>query len=242
MDGTSFLYEKPAAGVSIGEVFGLGPSDGILYVDDFDAPPPPRDPEAAPAPRPEAVEPVLSANDVANAHAAGRAEGLKAALEDARLLQAQVQAAATQALADALAAGRTSLERVAAGQADAAARAVLAILRAAVPETMARHARTELRAVIDALLPGLRCEPDLRVRTHPGLADQVRETLIRLLAGEGGVLAVSADPLLAPGDIQISWAEGSARRDCGEIYAALCDALAPLCLPAFEELCRAERD
>jgi flagellar assembly protein FliH len=239
MDGTSFLFEPPPA--SMNDVFGLGRTDGILYVEDFDAPPAP-EVQAEPEPPPPDPEPVFSAEDLARAHEAGRAAGLKAALEESLLLQAQLQAAATQALADALAAGRASLERVAAQQADATARATLAILRSAVPATMARHAGTELHAVLEALLPGLRCEPELRVRAHPDLADHVRETLIHLLAGEGGVLSVSADPALAPGDIRIAWADGSACRDCTDIYAGISSALAPLALPAIEELCRGKRD
>jgi flagellar biosynthesis/type III secretory pathway protein FliH len=236
MDGSSFLFDLPVSS-SIGEVFGLGDGEGILYVEDFDAPPPARPVDTAPAPAPEPLEPVFSKADVLAAHAAGRQEGMAASLADAQLLQAQLQAAATQALADALAAGRGALERVVALQAENTARAVLSILRAAVPETMARHARAELDAVLAALLPGLRSEPDLRVRAHPSCADHVREALIGMLAGESGVFSVSADSALAPGDVQISWADGGARRDCSEIYAEIRDALAPLRLPALEEVC-----
>jgi len=241
MDGSGFLLELPDA-TSISEVFGLGGSDGILYVEDFDTPPPPAPAEIVPEPPPEPEEPVFSAGDVKDAHEAGRQEGLRAALADAQLLQAQVQSAATQALADALAASRAALERTAARHAASTARAVLAILRSAVPETMARHAEAELDAVIAALLPGLRCEPELRVRAHPDLADHVRTQLVDLLGGEGGVISVSADPALARGDIQITWADGGARRDGADIYAAIRDALAPLGLPALEEICCGKRN
>jgi flagellar biosynthesis/type III secretory pathway protein FliH len=241
MDGSGFHFDLPVS-ESIGDVFGLGSTDGILYVEDFDAPPP-RAREAAPEPPPPEPEPepVFTKGDVMAAHAAGRQEGLAVALADAKLLQAQVQAAATQALADALAAGRGALERVAGQQAENAARAVLSILRAAVPETMARHAQTELDAVLTALLPGLRSEPELRVRAHPDCADHLRESLAGMLAGEGGVISVSADAALAPGDVQIHWTGGGACRDCGEIYADICDALARLGLPALEEICCGKR-
>jgi len=240
MDGTGFLFDLEAT-TSLGEVFRLGDTDGILYVEDFDAPPAPRAPEQSPEPPPAPPEPVFTKADVLAAHAAGRQEGVQAALDDAKLLQAQLQAAATQALADSVSAGRAALERIAAQQAEGAARAVLAILQAAVPETMARHAQTELDAVIAALVPGLRCEPELRVRVHPDLADHVREQLVGLLDGEGGVLSVAADPSLSPGDIQINWADGGARRDGTEIYADIRDALAPLGLPALEEICCGKR-
>jgi flagellar biosynthesis/type III secretory pathway protein FliH len=106
---------------------------------------------------------------------------------------------------------------------------------------MARHAQTELDAVLAALLPGLRSEPELRVRAHPDCADHVRESLIGMLDGESGVLSVSADPALAPGDVQINWTDGGTRRDCTEIYAEIRDALVPLGLPALEEICCGKR-
>jgi flagellar assembly protein FliH len=240
MDGSGFLFELPLS-AALGDVFRLGESDGILYVEDFDAPAP-RDVEPVPEAAPQPPEPVFTKADVLAAHAAGRQEGLQASIDDAHLVQAQLQAAATQALADALSAGRTALARIAAQQAESAACAVLAIIKAAVPAIMARHAHAELQAVVAALLPGLRCEPELRVRAHPDLADHVRDSLIKLLDGEGGVLSVSADPALAPGDIQISWADGSARRDCADIYADIINALAPLRLPALEEICCGKRN
>jgi hypothetical protein len=239
MDGTGFLFDLEAS-TALGEVFRLGDTDGILYVEDFDAPAP-RTPAPAPEPAPAPPEPVFTKADVLAAHAAGRQEGVQAALDDAKLLQAQLQAAAIQALADALCAGRADLERIAARQAEGAARAVLAILQGAVPETMARNAQTELDAVIAALVPGLRCEPELRVRAHPDLADHVRKQLAALLGNEGGVLSVAADPALAAGDLQINWADGGARRDCTQIYADIRDALAPLGLPALEEICCGKR-
>ena len=242
MDGNTAHYLRDLPSYStLDDVFGLGRSDGILYVEDFDVPssPPVPEPVAEPEPPPP---PVFSAEDVAAAREAGRRDGQQAALDDALLLQAQLQAAATQALADALMASRAALERVVLRQAEEAAGTVLALLRAAVPDLMAHHAKTELRAVIDILLPGLRGEPELRVRAHPDLADFVRETLMSLLGADGGVIAVAADAALAPGDIQIGWPDGGARRDCTAIYTELAAALAPLGLPALEEICCGKRN
>ncbi len=216
-------------------VFGLGRPDGILYVEDFDAPPAP---EADPAPDlPEdPPEPVFSAADVAAAHAAGRRAGQKAALTDAMLMHIQLQTAALQALSDALAASRVELECVAARHAEQAARTALSLLHAAIPATMAAHGKTEITAMLEALLPGLRCEPALRVRTHPSLADFVRESLIARLGPDGGVLAVVPTETMARGDIAISWENGKAWRDCAAIHADITAALAPLELPPLEEL------
>jgi hypothetical protein len=242
MDGSAATYLRDLPGaLQFDDVFGLGRSDGILYVEDFDAPPAKPKVEAPAPPAPVPVEPVFSRADLDAAREAGRQAGLQEALADAHLLQAQLQAAASQALADAMSASRTAMERVVHRQAEAAAGTVLAILRAAVPRVMATHAEGELQAVIAALLPGLRSEPELRVRAHPDLADYVRETLSAFLAADGGVIAVSADPLLAPGDLQIFWQDGCARRDCSAIYAEIVSALAPLRLPAHQEILNGER-
>jgi flagellar biosynthesis/type III secretory pathway protein FliH len=237
MDGSTSNYlQEPPTVSRVGDMFGLGRSDGILYIEDFDAPPP-----AAPKPeaatKPEAAAPVFTAQDIAAAREAGRQDGMQAALSDANLLQVQLQAAATQALADAMAATRHSVERLVARRADDAARTALAILQAAIPYAMEANAKGEVQAVIAALLPGLRSEPELRVRTHPDMADFVRDMLADLLTDGSLVLSVSADETLLPGDIQLFWGEGSALRDCRGIYTDIVKALAPLRLPALEEIC-----
>jgi len=221
------------------QTHGLGRMDGILYVEDFDTPPPPLRDAEPPAQPPSA--PVFTAADMETMREAGRREGMDAALADTRLVQAQLQAAATQALADAISASRGTLERVVAHQSDEIARLLLGILQAAIPSVMASHARAEIGSVIAALLPGLRCEPELRVRTHPDLADFVRETLIGMLAEDGSVLSVAADPSLNPGDIMVFWEDGQARRSTASIYADIVKALAPLGLPALEEICGGRR-
>jgi flagellar biosynthesis/type III secretory pathway protein FliH len=236
MDGSTSTYLNDPPPVSrVGDMFGLGRTDGILYIEDFDAPPPPAAADAEKAP--VAAAPVFSAEDMAAAQEASRQEGMQAALGDANLLQLQLQSAATQALSDSMAATRASLEKMIARRADDAARTALALLRAAIPQTMEYYARAEIEAVVAALLPGLRSEAELRVRAHPDLADFVREMLANLLADNAGVVSVSADETLAPGDIHVFWAEGSARRDCRTIYDDIVKALAPLRLPPLEEIC-----
>jgi flagellar biosynthesis/type III secretory pathway protein FliH len=238
MDGStsSYLRDNPETS-SFGDMFGLGRSDGILYIEDFDAPPPA---QTEPEPAPKA--PVFTASDIEAAREAGRQEGMQAALREAHLLQVQLQAAATQALSDSMAATRGALERLVAARADATTRTLLAILQAAVPHSMASLAKSEVQGVIASLLPGLRSEAELRVRAHPGLSDFVRDMLTDLLTDSSLVLSVSADETLLPGDIQLFWAEGSAQRDCRAIYATIVNALAPLQLPALEEICDDQRN
>jgi flagellar assembly protein FliH len=240
MDGSTYPFaEDLAAGDDLAFVDDMPPrASGILYVEDFDAPPVDEPAIAEPAPPPD---PFTEA-DIDRARAAGYAEGLRDALADASLLQAQLQQAATQALADALAASRATLDRVASDHAGAAAKLLLALAQAAVPTLMARHAAAEADAMIAALLPGLRCEAELRVRAHPDLADHVRERLMALWPGDGGVLSVAADPALSPGDVQVSWQDGHAARDCAQLWHAVAQILAPLGLPSLQEICRGDRN
>ncbi len=208
---------------------------GILYIEDFDAEPDVFETAAAePTPAPD---PVFTAAELEAAREAGRQEGFQASLADATLLQAQLQSAALQSLADGIAAARTSLDSVADAHAADLARTLLGVLRAAVPATMRVHAAAEVGAVLQALAPGLRAEPELRVRTHPDHADTLREALVALTAEDSCVLSVTTDANLAPGDVKIAWQDGYARRDTAAIWTQVQAALAPLNLPTLKELC-----
>ena len=210
-------------------------SAGILYVEDFDAEPAVLKTTAAePAPVPD---PVFTAAELDAAREAGRQEGFQASLADATLLQAQLQSAALQSLADGIAAARTSLDSVADAHAADLARTLLGVLRAVLPATMRAHAAAEVDAVLQALAPGLRAEPELRVRTHPDHADMLREALVALTAEDSCVLSVTTDLNLAPGDVKIAWQDGYARRDTAAIWTQVQAALAPLNLPTLKELC-----
>jgi flagellar biosynthesis/type III secretory pathway protein FliH len=235
--GTTFLRDTPY----LSGLAGLaGPAGGgILYVEDFDVEPAPAGPsEDVPEPPPP---PPLTPDDLESARQQGYAEGVQSALADALLVQTQLQAAALQSMADALGASRAMLERLARSHAEDAARTLVGVLQAAVPATMARHAATEIEAVMTALLPGLAFEPELRVRAHPDLADTVREALVAMLPPDAGVLSVAVDAGLAQGDVQVGWKDGGARRDCALIWDEIRAVLAPLGLPTIEELCCGRR-
>jgi hypothetical protein len=112
------------------------------------------------------------------------------------------------------------------------------MLLAALPATMARHGACELEAVLRAILPGLRCAPELRARAHPSMADHVRDTLMAQLPPEMNQVSVAADTTLAPGDVLVAWTDGRAIRDGAAIWTTIRTALAPLDLPPIEEICR----
>ena len=230
MDGSNaaFLLHPPL----MTPAGGAPPPRGILYVEDFDA-----DPAGLPAA--DDVPPAaatLSGDELEAAQELGRQRGLEAALADARLIQAQLQVAATQALADRLATAQALLAQIVERHAADISQTILAILQAAVPATMRLHARDELHAVAAALAPGLAHEPELRVRAHPDLADFVRETVMSLLPASRLAVSVCADPSLGAGDVLLAWQDGHARRDCARIWRDITAALAPLNLPNLEEI------
>jgi flagellar assembly protein FliH len=229
--GSAFLLDEQFVSARMPQ-----PRGGILYVEDFDADPSAQDHAAQDALPPP--EPTFSAAELEAARQAGRQDGMQQATEDARLIQMQMHAASLQSLTDGLVAARASLQSVAQAHAAQTARAVFGILQAALPAAMRTHAAVEAQAMLAALAPGLTCEPELRVRAHPDMADTVRESLIALLPDQTCVLSVCADPALAPGDVIVAWQDGRARRDTGAIWSQIRAALAPLALPTIEELCR----
>ena len=232
MDGSNsaFLYDAQFSSSREDDYAG-----GILYVEDFGGDPCTR--ESAISADEPAAAPSVTQVDLEFARAEGRAEGLRCALADAAHTRAQLETAALQSLADSLGSARVAIERVAADHAGACVRALLAMMSAAVPAAMARYAEVEMQAMLDVLLPGLACEPELRVRTHPDLANIVREHLGERLPTEGIILSVVADTRCGLGDVEVSWQHGRARRDCNAIWQAIRSAMTPMSLPTIEELC-----
>ncbi len=231
MDGSTstFLYDTAF----------LSPTDsaaGILYMEDFDAELRHVEPAADPV---QDAAPSPTQADLDSARAEGREEGLRLALADAAETRAQLEAAALQSLADSLAAARVTLERIAAHHAAECARTMLALMLAAIPETMRRHGQVEIQAVLDALLPGFAGIHELRVSAHPELADSIREHLAERLPPDQVVLCVVADSKAGFGDVEVAWQHGHARRDCKSIWQDLRTAMAPMNLPTME-VCRAD--
>jgi flagellar assembly protein FliH len=206
---------------------------GILYAEDFDSPPVSREPEPPPPP----PEPVFSAADLEAARASGHQEGFSAAKTDAEALRADLHVAALQSLADAMASTRKEAAEIAEQRAKSLSGAVMAVLSAALPKVTEAHAKEELTAVLEALLPGLQAEPVLRVRVHPDLEGCVRAVWKTLSQDEpAGELQLTADPEMVPGDIRLSWADGRAVRNTAEVWEGIRQALAPLGMPALQEL------
>jgi flagellar assembly protein FliH len=208
---------------------------GILFAEDFDNPAEaPAQPELEPEPE---AEPVFSASDLEAARASGHEAGFSAARCDAESLRADLNVAALQSLADAMAATRKEAADIAEQRAQALSGAIMAVLQAALPKVTEAHAQTELTAVLHALLPGLRAEPVLRVRVHPDLEACVRAAWKTVSRDEpSGELQLTADPDMVRGDVRLAWADGRAMRNTAEVWERIREALAPLDMPPLEEL------
>jgi flagellar assembly protein FliH len=236
MDGLAALFQES-------DIFtprSMLPDDaqaGILYVEDFDAPP---EPQAAPAPEepppPPPPPPTYSLAEYDQACAAAHEAGLQAGLDEARqehaAVQAQLRGAALSAIADALSAGEAERAAVARGMAGELASTLLAMLQAALPAASASLAGGEVTALLNAVLPPLRREPSLHIQVHSTLLEDVAADLAPFRAQHAGTLLVTANDDLPPADVVVRWADGEMRRDTAALWEELRLVLAPFALPA----------
>jgi flagellar biosynthesis/type III secretory pathway protein FliH len=203
---------------------------GILFVEDFDQTPAETPDTVA---EPEIIAPVFSEADIEAAREAGRQAGLTEARTEHHAVQAQLCAAAMAAIGDALAATRGDAEAVALRVAEDLAAAMLALLQAALPAASEALAGREVEALLAALLPALRREPDVELRLHPATLSGIADDLNSLFPNYGGRLKLTGDAALALADAKIVWHDGEARRDTAKLWDDVRAALQPYALPSL---------
>jgi flagellar assembly protein FliH len=194
---------------------------GVLYAEDFDEPVPLPEPEAPPPP-------MFDLAQLEAAQLAAHAEGLAAGQALARQSQQQATVAALDAIAASLADARAVVEQAAERDAEALAGLLLACLRRVLPDLCRLHGVGEARAVARAVLPGLLHEPQITVRADAATAAAVAA---EIAAHEPDLAArVRTQPMaqMAPGDVRIGWADGSAQRDVAALWRAIAAALEPV--------------
>ncbi len=160
----------------------------------------------------------------AEGHAAGLAEGRRAASEAiaARTAQAAEKlVTGIGQLATAAGAERERIETAAVELALTAARRLARTLVAAMPhaevERMLRDSLTDLRDV-----------PHVVVRVSDAIADELRQRIGAIAAQTGfeGRIVVLADPEIGEGDGRMDWADGGVVRDSVAIARAIEEAAA----------------
>jgi hypothetical protein len=192
---------------------------GALFGEDFDRP------EATP--EPEVIEPTFSAAELANAGEAAWRDGHAAAKLEAADADTAAIRQALGAIAEAFTAERDAAAARQEQSAEAIARLLLDSLAALFPTLCARYGEAEMRAVIRVVLPALAQEPAVTVRTHQRTAAALAQELSRLdpeIAAR--VRAIECDAM-PPGDVRITWRNGSATRDASAIWQEVAAVLVP---------------
>jgi flagellar biosynthesis/type III secretory pathway protein FliH len=180
---------------------------GGLLVPDFNASPAPTLPTPDPLAAAEAAE-AAQAELWRSAHAAGLAEGMALARQEAAEAHATEKAASLARIAEALppllaSAGEAS-QAAAMAAAEALAGCLLAALDAALPAAAARLAPETAAALARAVLPILDYAPRVVLAVAPGHA-----AASAALIGDARIEVVE-DPALPPGDARANWRNGRA--------------------------------
>ena len=105
---------------------------------------------------------------------------------------------------------------------------MLSALAACLPALCEHHGAGELRTFVRALLPALMDEPRIIVRVHPHMAGVMQDEIDGLDAEMVERIQLLPTDVIPPGDVRISWADGSAVRDTARARAAFEDGLAGL--------------
>ncbi len=197
---------------------------GVLYAEDFDddgtAPQLPETPQA----EPEVIEPTFTASELEAARAEGRATGRAEAERGVAASRAHMLGLLAAGIAD----GRAGAHQAAMQAAESVAKCMLSVLATCLPALCERHGAAELTALSRAVLPGLVDEPKVVVRIHPHMLPTMQAELATLDFELSERIQVLPTEAVAPGDLRISWADGSVTRDAGRARHLIENALAAL--------------
>jgi flagellar assembly protein FliH len=197
----------------------------LLFAEDFDLPEVEAVTEII---EPEVIEPTFSLDELTKARETAWHDGHSAGLQQA----AADSVAAVHETVAAIAAQLIEEREDAALRAEMSAQAIASVLldsfAATFPALCAEYGDAEVRSVVRVMLPALMQEPAIKIRAHPRTAEAVAEEVARLdpdLVARVQTLAVES---MAPGDVRVSWRNGSATRDAAALWQQVLQALAPI--------------
>ena len=193
-----------------------------IFGEDFDRPK-----AAEPSPEPVPPEPVYSAADLQMARAEALRDGHAAGLAEADGVTAALARHALLTIAENLDATRAEATAIAEDAAEALAHLLMDAFAAAFPALCARHAETELRAIVRSVLPRLHEEPAITVRASPHVTEALTQEIAAVdpdLLDRVRVIPTDAVP---EGDVRIARRAGNARRDTARLWAEIENILAP---------------
>lgn len=190
---------------------------GTMFAEDFDQPQAP----AAP------VEPVFSADEMAEARTSAWREG-----HDAGLLEAAAADAVSTKETMAQIAAQLRHESEAAAQraeqqAELITQLLLDSLAATFPALSAHYGDAEARAIVRSVLPALAQEPMITIRAHSTTAAAISHEFGQLDPDLSARVETVNSEAMPPGDVRITWRNGSAVRSVDALWQQVADVLAP---------------
>jgi flagellar assembly protein FliH len=191
-----------------------------LFAEDFDVP--------GSAPEPEVIEPTFSIGEIAEAREVAWREGRAAGLQEAAADSAAAIREAVAEIAAQVAAEREASATRAGHNAEAIARLLIDSLAVAFPALCTRFGDDEVRAMVRIVLPALTQEPAIAVRANPRTIAAVTQEVARLDPElMARVTTIECDDM-APGDVRVTWRNGSAVRDAASLWEQVAEALVPI--------------
>jgi len=161
---------------------------------------------------PEPPDPVLVA-----IREAAYQDGLRDGLQQAAASHEATLARAMAALEQSLVAAQYQATQEADRAATSVARLLIKFVMKMLPAVCARFGAAEIADVARAVLPGLHQEPHVVVSVHPEFAAGIEAELVRLSAGMQHRAVLTPSDNVPPGDVRISWRDGSATRDSNDL-------------------------
>ncbi len=189
---------------------------GMLFAEDFDIEEP--DVTLAPPPEPQVIEPRFSVTEMEAVRDEAWTDGRQAGIAEANAGHAAALARAMAGVRNALIERSGEARELAERAGRGLARVLIGSLAGVLPALCRSHGEGEVRAVVQAILPGLLREPAITIRIHPRLSDAMRDELVRLDPVLSPRVSVVATDAVAFGDVRIDWEGGTAQRDAGSMW------------------------
>jgi hypothetical protein len=191
----------------------------ILFDEDFDLPPPSREPEV--------IEPVYSIGELNAAREAAAKDSRERALAEADASARMMASRALIAISDQHEAPRAEAVSIAEQSSEAIARLLMSCFATAFPALCARHGQHELTALLREILPALHREPNITVRISPRISAELATEVHALDAELAKRVRLLPTDALSPGDARIDWENGAATRDAASLWRQIENILAP---------------
>jgi flagellar biosynthesis/type III secretory pathway protein FliH len=192
---------------------------GTLFSEDFDLP------ETAPAPK--VVEPVYSAGELMAARESAWRDGHEAGLSEAAAADTAATKETMAQIAAQLRAESEAALMQAEQQAESVARLLLASLAATFPALSARYGDGEARAIARIVLPALAQEPMITIRAHSQTTAAISREIGKLDPEFRARVETMTSDAIPPGDVRITWRNGSAIRSVETLWRQVADVLIP---------------